>query len=79
MTTKAQLRAALKWALEGGYLAVSYDHGFRDSGCGCCSSTDEPPAHLDAVLREVRREILAEQAEADAARRAAVKQKEGRS
>jgi len=54
------LRAALQWALKGHH-ATSYDSGFAWKGCGCCSYSVEPPAEIDALVREVRREMLSDE------------------
>ena len=60
--TKEQLRAALKWALQNGVKANNYGYGtgFSDRGCGCYSGDEEPPAEIDAVVREIRRELIEE-------------------
>jgi len=52
MATKAQLIAALKWALEDWISTTTYlgAREFNDSGCGCCSGkADLPPEHADAI------------------------------
>lgn len=54
------LRKALKWALTHGVQACDYGSGFMDSGCGCCSGSTEPPAEIDAIVREIRRELIEE-------------------
>lgn len=54
------LRKALKWALKDGIRATSYGCGFVDGGCGCCSGEEEPPAEIDAIVREIRRELIEE-------------------
>lgn len=55
------LRAALKWALEHGVRATVYSSTthFHDAGCGCCSGSIEPEPEFDALVREIRRELIA--------------------
>jgi hypothetical protein len=55
--SEALLRAALKWALQGNHVATNKS-GFRTKGCGCCEYNAEPPTEIDALVREVRRELL---------------------
>lgn len=52
-----RLRAALTWALQNGAYVVDWGSGFQHKGCGCCAYEIEPPAEIDALVREVRREI----------------------
>lgn len=55
------LRHALKWALGNGIRVNNYGgSGFSDRGCGCCSGDTEPPAEIDAIVRDIRRELIAE-------------------
>lgn len=60
--TKEQLLNALKWALASGVKAQNYGFGtgFFNRGCGCCSGDEEPPAEIDATVREVRRMLIEE-------------------
>lgn len=51
----AKLRAALQWALEHGVQAVGWGSGFMHRQ----EYEVEPPAEIDSLVREVRREILA--------------------
>lgn len=48
----ATLKAALRWALDNGISYSTYGGklDFSDSGCGCCSGREEPPAELRAVI-----------------------------
>lgn len=60
--TKDQLIQALKWALTEGIKANNWGigTGFSDRGCGCCSVDEEPPAGIDATVREIRRQLIEE-------------------
>lgn len=55
-----RLREALKWSLKNGVVYHrTYDayEGFSDAGCSCCSSSIEPPPHLqEMILKIARRE-----------------------
>lgn len=59
-TENKQLREALKWSLKNGVVYHrTYDayEGFSDAGCSCCSSSIEPPPHLqEMILKIVQRE-----------------------
>lgn len=52
------LMQALRWQLEKGAYVVDSGSGFQHKGCGCCAYELEPPAEIDAIVREVRREVL---------------------
>lgn len=55
MATKAQLEAALRWALEQGISARHEGDGwiYNDSGCGCCRTEQYPDAEIKATVEEV--------------------------
>lgn len=59
-TEEQLLKQALKWALKGHHV-TAWTCGFAYKGCGCCQYDVEPPAEIDALVREVRREMLTQE------------------
>lgn len=57
-TVEQGLRSTLKWALKNG--ATFTGENLRDSGCGCCDSTLEPPADLEPYIYQTIQQIRAE-------------------
>lgn len=55
-----KLREALAWALRHGIQAQDYTGSitFVDRGCGCCSGSETPPAHLELLLVEIGRQAV---------------------
>ena len=59
-TDEQLLRKALKWALASGAKASDIEPHFKSYGCGCCSYSLDPPEEVDAVVRAIRFELIAE-------------------